>query len=128
MEPKWNQLVETISNIIKLPAHIIDLISNMEVLELCARGRSLSNISITTGIPVGEVKEILVQCNMTFFMSNLSFDSLAFYEDAGGNRWEYIDHLCYLYPDENEDLLHASFDNAKTFTNYRKEIDAYYAN
>ncbi len=128
METTWEHLTQVISDLLKIPTHTIDLISNMEVLELCARGKSLSSISTITEISLKEIKEIIEQYGMTFFISNLPFDSLDFYNDARGDRWEYIDHLCYLYPDENEKLLNVSFDNAETFINYRKEIDAYYAN
>lgn len=127
MGTTWTEIAQAISNLIKLPPKIIDLIANMEVIELCARGSSLSTISIVTGIPVEEVKEILKQYDMTFFISSLFFDAIAFYKDASGNRREYFDHLCYLYPDIDEELLYVSFDNVEKFINYRKEIDAYYA-
>lgn len=128
METTWEKVAEAISTILKVPVHILDLISNMEILELCARGKSLSSISAITGIPAIEISEILSQYNLFFFVSGLDFDALVIYKESHGNKREYIDYLCYKYPDIDELLLTLSFDNVETFLNYRKEIDAYYAN
>jgi hypothetical protein len=124
---EWSEIRNAISKRVNIPEVILDYVANIEILELCAMGKSADTISTHLGMDIEDVAETLKETfNTKIWDKNLEFNPLKLYSKFKGNAWEYLEYIIYKFPDISTDIIFISYDIVQKYLYIKEKVDKCY--
>lgn len=125
----WEDIRNIINRQTNIPEVILDYVANIEILELCATGKSVRAIATSLGLDIEDITSTLKETfNIMGWEKNLEFNPLKIYKKFNGNAWEYLEYLLYRFPDLTNDRIFTTYEVAHRFIFVKERLDEYYGN
>lgn len=126
---KWAEIRNIISRQTNIPETILEYLSNIEILEQCAKGKSTKFIATLLRLDVEDVSQTLKDVfNIAGWDENLNFEPTKIYKKYNGDIQEYTEYLVFKFPDIQDSTILTTYYVASKYLKIKERLDEYYGN